>query len=562
MIHGVFTLTFVLSCIMLIVLLEFFKKNISAYYALLFTAIVVVNFGYMQLISATELESAIYANQALYLGASFTPFLSFMCIADLCRIKIKPVLKLICVTVSCTVLACMLTIGKLPIYYKDVQLGQTESFSYLIKEYGPLHSIYPIYLVTMSLAALGIVIYSFKRRERISHITSTILTIIMTITMFTYVIERLLKSQIDFLPVAFVIEQIGILILLNRIRLYDISRISAITMNQSMKYGFIICSKGKLTGIDDAARKWFPEVNNLYIDCTIKDTSTDFLKQMHKWINSTDSDETVYFERQGKIIEAKNHIVSGRGKNIIHCISLRDDTQQQKYARLIENYNKNLEISVKAKTEKLKHIQNDILLSMASIVENRDNNTGGHIRRTSDIVKIFVKYLMQENLFTELTPEIADCIIKAAPLHDFGKIAIPDVILNKPGKFTNEEYDQMKKHSEKGASIVAGILQNSDDILFKNIAVNIAHYHHEKWDGTGYPCNLIKKEIPFEARIMALADVFDALVSKRVYKERFSYDRAFNIISDSCGKHFDPSLCTEFLKCRPMLEELYNNYGD
>ena len=228
-----------------------------------------------------------------------------------------------------------------------------------------------------------------------------------------------------------------------------------------------------------------------------------------------------------------------------------------KYLRLVERYNEELGAQVKEKTARLVEVQNDIIVSMASIVENRDNNTGGHIRRTSDVVRVFVEHLLVTDYSSALTREIADKIIKAAPLHDFGKIAIPDSILNKPGKFVSEEYEIMKLHSQKGAEIVARILQNSDDLQFKNIAVNVAHYHHEKWDGTGYPCGLVQEEIPLEARIMALADVFDALVSNRIYKGQFSFDKAFGIIEESSGSHFDPSLCKAFLQCRLQIETLY-----
>ena len=178
------------------------------------------------------------------------------------------------------------------------------------------------------------------------------------------------------------------------------------------------------------------------------------------------------------------------------------------------------------------------------------------------MVRVFVEHLLATDYSPAFTREIADQIIKAAPLHDFGKIAIPDSILNKPGKFVPAEREIMKLHAQKGAEIVARILQNSDDLPFKNIAVNVAHYHHEKWDGTGYPCGLAKEEIPLEARIMALADVFDALVSKRVYKEQYSSERAFGIIEEISGSHFDPSLCRAFLQCRPQIEALYDSNVD
>lgn len=213
-------------------------------------------------------------------------------------------------------------------------------------------------------------------------------------------------------------------------------------------------------------------------------------------------------------------------------------------------------------TEKLKKVQSDIIISMACIVENRDNNTGGHIARTSDVVNIFVKHLRKKGTFKELSPKMAECIIKAAPLHDFGKIGVPDVILNKPGKFTDEEYEIMKQHSAKGAVLVEQILRNSEDNTFREVAENVAHYHHEKWDGNGYPEKLSGENIPFEARVMALADVFDALVSKRIYKDSFSYDKAFSIIEESSESHFDPNLCSEFLECRPLLEELFDSYDN
>lgn len=149
--------------------------------------------------------------------------------------------------------------------------------------------------------------------------------------------------------------------------------------------------------------------------------------------------------------------------------------------------------------------------------------------------------------------------LKAAPMHDLGKIAVDDRVLRKPGSFTPEEFEEMKKHSEKGAEIVTQILDGVNDEEFVAIARNITHYHHEKWNGQGYPEQLSGIDIPLEARIMALADVFDALVSKRCYKEKMDYDKAFEIIEESLGSHFDPELGKLFLKCRENLEAYYDS---
>ena len=222
------------------------------------------------------------------------------------------------------------------------------------------------------------------------------------------------------------------------------------------------------------------------------------------------------------------------------------------FGELADTFN-DMTLSLDEKTKRLIAVQNSVLTGMATMVESRDNSTGGHIRRTSDCVRVFAGQL-------DLPKPFLEAIIKAAPMHDLGKIAVPDAILQKPGKFTDEEYEKMKSHSAQGAKIVEEVLSEVDDLEFKKIAINVAHYHHEKWDGSGYPDHLHAEQIPLEARIMALADVFDALVSKRCYKDSFSYDKAFQIIQKSLGTHFDPALGQRFINCRPKLEKLYDSY--
>ena len=558
-----YTLLFVLSLLMLIILLAYFRERISEYYILLFVSILIINFGYMQLSSAQDLGMAVYVNQTVYLGASFCPFFLLMCMADLCKVKIHKAIQAVLVVYGCILFTFVSTIGTVPWYYRSVSFVQENGVSSLLKDYGPLHTMYPVYLIGVSIASLIFIILSFGRKKEVSYTTSILLLICIVIMVVVYVVEKSMHLHASILPIAYVIAQMGVLFLLRRISLYDISAIAADSLEESVTFGFVLCdSKGKYLGGDVAAKIWFPEVKDLQIDARIKNETTDFLQQIGAWVRQEDEREIVYFERDSRIIEAKHTIITEKKHNPIHCVYLTDDTRQQEYTRLVEHYNENLKHDVAAKTEKIGQMQNDIIISMASIVENRDNNTGGHIARTSDVVRIFVKYLLDNHICEELTPKVAECIVKAAPLHDFGKVAIPDVILNKPGKFEPEEYEEMKKHSAKGAVIVARILQNSQDTVFKEIAVNVAHYHHEKWDGKGYQEGLAEEDIPFEARVMALADVFDALISKRVYKDSYGYDRAFSIIEESCGTHFEPKLCRAFLQCRPELEALYNSYGD
>ncbi len=216
--------------------------------------------------------------------------------------------------------------------------------------------------------------------------------------------------------------------------------------------------------------------------------------------------------------------------------------------------------SLNDKTKKIYAIQDSVIRGMAVMVESRDNSTGGHINRTSDCVEVFVNNLRNTEKYANLTDSFCKNVIKAAPMHDLGKIAVDDAVLRKPGKFTDEEYEIMKNHSAEGARIVENVLSEVDDLEFKSIAINVAHYHHEKWNGSGYPEKISGENIPIEARIMAFADVFDALVSKRCYKDSFSYEKAFGIIEESLGTHFDPDLGKVFLNCKEELINLYNKY--
>jgi len=217
---------------------------------------------------------------------------------------------------------------------------------------------------------------------------------------------------------------------------------------------------------------------------------------------------------------------------------------------------------VEAKLEHIQEMQDQIIIGISDIVESRDNSTGGHVKRTSEAVRIFMDKLETESAEFHMTKHFVENIIKAAPMHDLGKIAVEDYILKKPGRFTDDEYQLMKVHAAVGAQIVEKALKGIEDEAFLGVAKNMAHYHHEKWNGKGYPEGLVGDNIPLEARIMALADVFDALVSRRCYKEKYGYDEAFRIIEESLGSHFDPELGKIFLKCRKELEEYYNAVED
>lgn len=243
----------------------------------------------------------------------------------------------------------------------------------------------------------------------------------------------------------------------------------------------------------------------------------------------------------------------------ILLFQIEDDTKLQRYIKALDSSNDKLERAIKNNASHVQAIQEQMIVSMSKLVESRDSSTGGHINRTSSIVKILTDAIKNGNEF-EYSSEFYRTLVTAAPMHDVGKIAVDDDILRKKGRFTLEEFNLMKKHAEQGGAIVENLLTPIEEPYFVEIAKNVANYHHERWDGSGYPEGLSGSDIPFEARVMAIADVYDALVSKRCYKESMSFEDANDIIIKSMGTHFDPSLKKYYLICREKLEEYYKGF--
>jgi response regulator RpfG family c-di-GMP phosphodiesterase len=189
-----------------------------------------------------------------------------------------------------------------------------------------------------------------------------------------------------------------------------------------------------------------------------------------------------------------------------------------------------------------------MISGLANLIENRDMDTGEHISRTSFYVKTLAQHAKNDGVYSDiLTDHFIYLLYTLAPMHDIGKIIIPDNILKKPGKLTPEEFEEMKKHASVGGTVVKEVLNGITDEEYVSFAADIATYHHERWDGTGYPKRLKGDEIPLCARIMAIADVFDALVSERCYKKAMSPSEAIKIIEEEKGSHFDPKLVEVFL---------------
>lgn len=250
------------------------------------------------------------------------------------------------------------------------------------------------------------------------------------------------------------------------------------------------------------------------------------------------------FEEMAKVFDGLRIHTGDETENLYICIA---DMIKESANYLADIQHKNATIS---------DMQNAMIIVLADIVESRDHNTGNHIKTTAEYVELIIDEMLFENIYQDqLTSKFISDVYQSAPLHDIGKISVSDVILNKPGKLTDEEFDLMKKHTIEGAKIIDKVIDtvpDSDNIYLKE-ARDLALYHHERWDGTGYPYGIAGEEIPLSARIMAVADVFDALVSKRSYKEAYDFDKAISIIEESAGTHFDPLIVKAFINAKEKI---------
>lgn len=226
---------------------------------------------------------------------------------------------------------------------------------------------------------------------------------------------------------------------------------------------------------------------------------------------------------------------------------------------LLKKHNENLEELVQEKVNEISASQMATIHALVKSAESKDDDTGTHIERTSNFCRIIADKLYEKRIYPHIVDETySEYISKASPLHDIGKVGIKDAILLKPGRLTDEEFVIMKTHAMIGYNTLASVGTLYSENKFIKIGIEVAKCHHEKWDGSGYPEGLSGEDIPLSARIMAVSDVYDALRSRRVYKEPFSHALTFDILAEGRGKHFDPVLVEIFLKNDHLFDDIYN----
>jgi response regulator RpfG family c-di-GMP phosphodiesterase len=549
----------VVSFLNLFALVLLYRKQLNFYFASVFASVLVANVGYLAGALAESAETVIIATKACYLGSVFLPMFEFFIIVRICRFKFPDWAKLLLGLLSTSVLLLSCTIGHSDIYYKSVTYMHMYGVGYCACEYGPWHFMWNLVLVGYTLANIVTIAYAARTRINVSYKNLIAVALMTLISIISFLISREVGSDTMVVPLVYVIDEFILFFVCLRVRMNDISDSVFESLDEENRNAYVAFSdKGVYLGCNDIAYKYFPELKEFRVDRAMPEDleiSKHFKSLMDSFVRK-DSPSDSYFA-YGR----RNYRVCVRKvprNKISHIVLFRieDETTLQRYIKKLDTHNTKLKDVIKDNDRHIHAIQEQMIVGMAKMVESRDSNTGGHIMRTSGIVAIFAEELQKDKGFGR-TREFYDALIAAAPMHDLGKIAIDDKILRKPGSFTPEEFEVMKTHADKGAAIVENLLAEIESPFFVEIAKNVACFHHERFDGSGYPYGLFGANIPFEARVMAVADVYDALVSKRCYKEQMSFEEAYNLIMNSMGTHFDPRLRDCFVACREKLEHYY-----
>lgn len=557
------TLMFVLSAVNLAVLSLRFQNQRNNYVYYAFYAILVANFGHWLLGFSESVEGAIIANKVNYLGGSFLPMFMFFALMQVCKMSIPKWLHFSLIFMSFTICALAMTVGYFPAYYKTVEYVVQAGVGNYVATYGWAHGLFNAFLVSYVILDIWIIIRAILHQKMVS-LKNIIAMIIGEIaTIMSFFLARFLGSDMLIMPFIYVLDQILLLYICNNVKWYDITEcvIESIETESSCAYlSFSI--DGAYLGANRIAMNFFPELVKMRVDAHLKG-ETELQQHIMSWIEKyrkskilTDYCQMTEFNYSGRHYKCEVKVLRQvHGKNVF-LFRIEDNTQEQQYIDALGRSNSMLQKNmVQTENEKLS-VQEKWIVGMAQMAESRAGNMDGHIKRTSEVVKILVS-MMRKKGFDNLSDKFLDVLIAAAPMYDLGKVAIDDAVLRKPGRFNVDDREIMKTHAEKGANIIEKLLSDVKDSYFVSVAKNMALYHHERWDGKGYPEQRSGEDIPMEARIMALADVYDALVSKLCYKERMSFREARDVILASMGKQFDPHLKDSFLECQDQLMDYY-----
>ncbi len=565
-----YTILFIVSLVLTAAYLFLWHTRDDVHITLIFTLVPIVNLGYLLLGQAASLNDALFATKITYLGGCFLQMIIVLAVFSLCKIRMNRWVRLAFLFLSTAIYTAALTIGRNQAFYVSASFSVEDGYAILQKEYGPLHAVFYGVVFAYFVVGIATILYALVKKNQVSRKLLLLLFLPQLVCMLLFFVGRLIYDRVELIPVGYVFAQLLYLLIARRIQLYNVTDTAFEAMVEAGETGFIIFDHHfRYLGSNEVARQVLPGLGSLTVDLPLN-RNPEMEKLLLPWLEQyrdhpdEEEDNEHLYPLGEKVWQfAVGPLKRTRAQRGYRMV-ITDDSKDQTIIRMEKNYSADLKQQVDEQTAHIVRMNENLVVSMAVMVESRDNSTGGHIRRTSDVVRMLTEIMAGMTPPPpgyDMTPEFCRLMERAAPMHDLGKIAVPDAILCKPSRFEPWEFEQMKRHAPEGARIVHEILKDTDDEDFKRVAENVAHYHHERWDGSGYPDGLKGEEIPPEARIMAVADVYDALVSKRVYKESMSFEKAHAIILEGMGTQFDPALREAYLQTEPALQDYYGTMG-
>lgn len=538
-------------------------KNIDVHHYSILIIALLVNLGFFIKSMTTSVGEAILLNDIIYLNGTILPALFIVSMLKSFNINAPKWAKFLLFAAAIAHLVLVWVGCTNDMYYANPRIEFTPNGTVLHFEKGPWMVYHFVYIGIACSIALWLCIYGLLHSEKISRWVLACYVTIFFVAAIAYGIEVVLKVDNEFMPVIYMLGTWVVVFSYGYTRMHNVDGIVSTMYDGLTDRGYVAFDKkGRFLNANKKALSILPELNKIRVDRHLVPEDGKiynlFTEGMKSISNGTSKSELLKVNDIIYKYDVSYFNIEVGKKQDGFLFEFVDDTERQKHMEFMEHYNDMLQKRVREKSQHITEIQQKIVLGLSEIIENRDSNTGGHVRRTSDIVKILVKTVQDIGKIT-LDSEFIDDVIRAAPMHDLGKIAVDNSILCKPARLTDEEYAVMKTHAIKSAEIVHSILEGVEEEHFVKLSSNLAKHHHERWDGKGYPEGLSGEKIPLEARIMALADVYDALVSKRCYKEPMSFEEARKIILENMGTQFDPNLREIFEKSCNQLENYYKN---
>ncbi|MBQ0017261.1 MAG: HD domain-containing protein [Clostridiales bacterium] len=512
-------------------------SKMQLYLILLLISIIIMLIGYTVELMASNLEVAMLGVAFSYIGKPFAIMSSVLFVADFCNRKLPKPLTITWALVNIFFVFLIFTNNFHYLYYaQPVNFDSARLFSGLSFGHGPFYYVYmAIMIAAMIYIAYILIIEGLRNKTKVGRAQINILFGMLISTILGYIayISNLSRGYDSTMVGAFV-GALCLFLLFSKYKFFDTITFAKEQALEKSTIGLLVVNHNNdQTYANQFAKDLLRNVFNL------------------KELLALENGEHL-IQKNGRYFEITKNQIKKNGTNFGVSFEITDATIKYNYSLQLEN-------EVEKRTNKIKQIQRSIVCAFSGIIDARDKSTGEHVGRIKTITKMIADELYRKKQYSDkLTKQYIAVLTDVAPLHDVGKLIIPDNILLKPGKLTDEEFDIIKTHTTQGARIIEENLKGIESKEYVKLATSVALNHHEKWNGTGYPNNLKGTDIPLEARIVAVADVYDAIRSERCYKKSMDIKQARKVIEDGKGKHFDPVVVDAFLHITPKVEKIYN----